>query len=57
MGRGLSELQRWIVTEAARCPRLHYADVLHRFFCFGDSCDRRRCFGVQPADRKRKRTA
>jgi hypothetical protein len=34
MGRGLSELQRWILTEACKRPRLHYADVLHHYFGF-----------------------
>jgi hypothetical protein len=32
MGRGLSDLQRFIVAEAGRRGRLYYADVLHHFF-------------------------
>jgi hypothetical protein len=34
MGRSLSKLQRFILAEAARRPRLHYTDVLHHFFGF-----------------------
>jgi hypothetical protein len=34
MGRGLSDLQRFIVVEAGRRGRLYYADVLHHFFGF-----------------------
>jgi hypothetical protein len=34
MGRGLSKLQRFIVTEAARRDRLYYADVLHHYYGF-----------------------
>jgi hypothetical protein len=32
MGRRLSKLQRFIVTEAARRPRLYYQDILFHFF-------------------------
>jgi hypothetical protein len=34
MGRGLSDLQRFVVTEAGKRRRLYYADVLHHFFGF-----------------------
>jgi hypothetical protein len=37
MGRGLSDLQRFIVAEAGRRGRLYYADVLHHFFGFPPS--------------------
>jgi hypothetical protein len=32
MGRGLSDLQRWILVEAAKRKRLYYADVLEGYF-------------------------
>ena len=32
MGRGLSKLQRYIVSEAARRERLYYADILVGYF-------------------------
>jgi hypothetical protein len=34
MGRGLSDLQRFILVEAGRRDRLYYTDVLHHFFGF-----------------------
>lgn len=34
MGRGLSELQRWILVEASRRDRLYYADILHHYWQF-----------------------
>jgi hypothetical protein len=34
MGRGLSDLQRFILTEAAKRSRLYYADVLRHFYGF-----------------------
>jgi hypothetical protein len=34
MGRGLSPLQRFILVEAGRRPRLYYADVLSHFYGF-----------------------
>jgi hypothetical protein len=32
MGRGLSELQRYILTEAGKRQRVYYADILEGFF-------------------------
>jgi hypothetical protein len=32
MGRGLSDLQRFIVAKAATCERLYYAEILAEFF-------------------------
>jgi hypothetical protein len=32
MGRGLSDLQRFIVVKAATCNRLHYAEILVEYF-------------------------
>jgi hypothetical protein len=32
VGRGLSKLQRFIVTEAAKRKRLYYADICYHFF-------------------------
>ncbi len=34
MGRGLSDLQSWILTEAGRRKHLCHADVLYHFFRF-----------------------
>jgi hypothetical protein len=32
MGRGLSDLQRYILARAATVPRLHYVDILAEYF-------------------------
>jgi hypothetical protein len=34
MGRGLSDLQRWILREGTRRERVYYADILAGFFKF-----------------------
>lgn len=34
MGRGLSELQKWILRKAGTLKRVHYADVLEGYFGF-----------------------
>jgi hypothetical protein len=55
MGRGLSELQRWIVQEASHAERLYFVEILERYFHW-EAYDSRAPYYWSDEDKKQNHT-